>query len=138
MALACGSRPWRDPTTGERRDDLFYDGVEFHRKVPGFVVEAGDRSGTGRGGPGYRIPDQFHADAVFDRPFLVAMANNGRDSAGSPFFVTLDQARHLDGGFVQFGEVTGAASRDAVAAIAEAPGPVWLHRVTIDADVDGA
>lgn len=134
VALACGSRPWQDPTTGERRDDPFYDGVEFHRRVPGFVVEAGDRSGTGKGGPGYRIPDEFHADTVFDRPFLVAMANNGRDSAGSRFFVTLDEARHLDGGFVQFGEVTEAASRDVVAAIAEAPGPVWLHRVAVDAD----
>ncbi|HEX5543612.1 MAG TPA: peptidylprolyl isomerase [Micromonospora sp.] len=132
VALATGARPWRDPVTGERRDEPFYDGVEFHRRVPNFVVEAGDRSGTGRGGPGFRIPDEFQAD-VFDRPFLVAMANNGRDSAGSRFFVTLAAARHLDGGFVQLGEVTDAISRDVVTRIAEAPDPVRLHRVTIDA-----
>lgn len=135
VALAHGSRPWRDPTTGERRDDPFYDGIEFHRRVPGFIIEVGDRSGTGKGGPGYRIPDEFQPDAVFDRPFLVAMANNGRDSAGSRFFITLDTARHLDGGFGQFGEVLDPASRDVVTAIAEALRSVRLHRVIIDADI---
>jgi cyclophilin family peptidyl-prolyl cis-trans isomerase len=134
VALATGTRPWRDPATGGRRDDPFYDGVEFHRRVPGFLVEAGDRSGSGLGGPGYRIPDEFQADAVFDRPFLVAMANNGRDSAGSRFFVTLAAARHLDGAFVQFGEVADPASRGVVTAIAGSPGPVRLRRVTVDAE----
>ncbi|MFG2010571.1 peptidylprolyl isomerase [Micromonospora sp. NPDC048868] len=133
VALASGSRTWQDPVTGVRRDDPFYDGVEFHRRVPGFMIEAGDHSGTGKGGPGYRIPDEFQAGGVFDRPFLVAMANNGRDSAGSRFFVTLAAARHLDGGFVQFGEVLDPDSQALVAAIAEAPGPVRLLRVTIDA-----
>ncbi|WFE62941.1 peptidylprolyl isomerase [Micromonospora sp. WMMD714] len=133
VALAGGARSWRDPVTGERRDDPFYDGVAFHRRVPGFVIEAGDRSGTGQGGPGYRIPDEVRPDQVFDRPFLVAMANNGRDSAGSRFFVTLAAARHLDGGFVQFGEVVDDGSRAVVTAIAGASGPVRLLRVTIDA-----
>ncbi|MEU7615284.1 peptidylprolyl isomerase [Micromonospora rifamycinica] len=133
VALASGSRTWRDPVTGARRDDPFYDGVEFHRRVPGFVIEAGDRSGTGQGGPGYRIPDEVQAGAVFDRPFLVAMANNGRDSAGSRFFVTLAAARHLDGGFVPFGAVVDEGSRAVVTAIAGASGPVRLLRVTIDA-----
>ncbi|MEO3772746.1 peptidylprolyl isomerase [Micromonospora sp. B9E7] len=133
IALASGSRTWRDPVTGARRDDPFYDGVKFHRRVPGFVIEAGDHSGTGQGGPGYRIPDEFQADTVFERPFLVAMANNGRDSAGSRFFVTLAAARHLNGAFVQFGEVVDEGSRAVVTAIAEAPGPVRLRQVTIDA-----
>ncbi|MEH1016374.1 peptidylprolyl isomerase [Micromonospora sp. CPCC 206060] len=133
VALARGTRPWRDPETGVRRREPFYDGTRFHRRVPGFVIQAGDRSGTGTGGPGYRIPDEFQPDATFDRPFLVAMANNGRDSAGSRFFITLAAARHLDGAYVPFGAVVDPASRELATAIATAPDPVVIERVTIDA-----
>jgi cyclophilin family peptidyl-prolyl cis-trans isomerase len=133
VALAAGTRDWRDPDTGRPRRGPFYDGTLFYRRVPGFLVAAGDRSGTGSGGPGYRIPDEFPTGVSFDRPFLVAMANNGRDSAGSRFFITLAPAPHLDGGYQQFGEVFDERSCAAVTAIAAARDPVVLTRVIVDA-----
>jgi cyclophilin family peptidyl-prolyl cis-trans isomerase len=131
VTLAQGSRSWRDPATGDPRQEPFYDGTTFYRRVAGFAIFGGDRTPTGRAGPGYRIPDEFVDGFTFDRPFLVGMANAGRDSAGSRFLITLTPAPHLDGSIVAFGEVTNDASRSVASAIGDSPTPVTLHRVDI-------
>ena len=82
----------------------WYDGVTFHRVVPGFVAQAGDPSGTGRGNPGYFFNNEI-SDLKFDKPGMVGMANNGADTNGSQFFITFAPAAHLDGGYTIFGQV---------------------------------
>jgi len=82
----------------------WYDGVTFHRVIPGFVAQAGDPSGTGRGNPGYFFNNQI-SDLKFDKPGMVGMANNGADTNGSQFFITFAPAAHLDGGYTIFGQV---------------------------------
>lgn len=82
----------------------FYDGLELHRVVPGFVVQGGDPRGDGLGGPGYVIRDEINR-LRFDRRGVVGMALAGPDTGGSQFFVTLAPQPHLDGGYTAFGEV---------------------------------
>jgi peptidyl-prolyl cis-trans isomerase A (cyclophilin A) len=133
IELSQGRRAWRDPATGHSRTDRFYDGVAFHRQVPGFLIQCGDRSGTGQGGPGYRVPDEITPGMEFDRPFLVAMANTGPGSAGSQFFITLAPVPHLNGAYTQFGLVPDAASRDVATRIAVSREPILLCSVMISA-----
>jgi cyclophilin family peptidyl-prolyl cis-trans isomerase len=83
----------------------WFDGITFHRVVPGFVAQTGDPSGTGYGSPGYRYSNEISPELVFDREGLVAMANAGPGSNGSQFFITYDEAPSLDGGYTIFGEV---------------------------------
>ncbi|MGW7641577.1 peptidylprolyl isomerase [Streptomyces decoyicus] len=131
VGLATGSRTWTDPLAGTTGEGGFYDGTDFHRRVPGFVVQGGDRLGTGHGSAGYRIPDEIHPERDFARPFQLAMANLGRDSTGSQFFITLAPAPHLDGHYTLFGEVTGTPSENVVSEIADSPTAVRLNRVTV-------
>jgi peptidylprolyl isomerase len=82
----------------------YFDGVTFHRVLPGFVAQGGDPTGTGRGGPGYNLPDEF-SDIPIDKG-IVAMANTGLpNSSGSQFFITYSRQERLDGGYTVFGEV---------------------------------
>jgi cyclophilin family peptidyl-prolyl cis-trans isomerase len=83
----------------------WFDGVIFHRVLPGFVAQAGDPTGTGLGGPGYAFKNETIPELVFDREGLLAMANAGPDSNGSQFFITYGPAEHLNGGYTIFGEV---------------------------------
>ena len=83
----------------------WFDGVTFHRVIPGFVAQAGDPTGTGFGGPGYAFKNEIAADLKFDRPGLLAMANAGADSNGSQFFITYGATPNLDGSYTIFGEV---------------------------------
>lgn len=83
----------------------YFDGVTFHRVLPGFVAQTGDPSGTGFGGPGYRFRNEVDPEVIFDRAGLVAMANSGVDTNGSQFFITYDATAQLNGGFTIFGEV---------------------------------
>lgn len=131
VGLATGRRTWTDPLTGATGEGGFYDGTVFHRRVPGFVIQGGDRLGTGQGSAGYRIPDEIHSGQGFDRSFQLAMANLGRDSTGSQFFITLAPAPHLSGQYTTFGEVADDRSKDVVGAIASLPTAVRLDRVTI-------
>jgi cyclophilin family peptidyl-prolyl cis-trans isomerase/protein-disulfide isomerase len=83
----------------------WFDGITFHRVLPGFVAQTGDPSGTGYGNPGYRFGNEVSPDLIFDREGLVAMANAGPGSNGSQFFITYAEASNLDGGYSIFGEV---------------------------------
>lgn len=83
----------------------YYDGVTFHRVLPGFVAQGGDPAGTGSGGPGYFIPNE-DSDLTFDGPGVVAMANSGRDRNGSQFFITYVARPDLNGSYTIFGRVT--------------------------------
>lgn len=83
----------------------FYDGLSFHRVIDGFMAQGGDPTGTGMGGPGYAFKNES-STLRFDHAGVLAMANAGRDTNGSQFFITFDAAPHLDGGFTIFGQVT--------------------------------
>ncbi len=82
----------------------WFDGVTFHRVLPGFAAQAGDPSGTGLGNPGYFFKNEV-SDLKFDKPGLVGMANSGPDTNGSQFFITFAPAEHLNGGYTIFGQV---------------------------------
>lgn len=83
----------------------WYDGVTFHRVVPGFVAQAGDPSGTGYGTPGYAFKNEISSDLKFDGTGVVGMANAGADSNGSQFFITYSAQPKLDGSYTIFGHV---------------------------------
>ena len=100
----------RAPRTTKNFIDLaekgFYDGVIFHRVIKDFMIQGGDPDGTGRGGPGYNIPDEFHPDLKHHGPGILSMANAGPNTGGSQFFITLEATTWLDGKHAVFGEVT--------------------------------
>lgn len=85
----------------------FYDGIIFHRVIAGFMLQSGDPTGTGTGGPGYSIPDEFGEGLAHTEPGTFSMANSGPDSGGSQFFITLAATSWLDGKHAIFGKVTG-------------------------------
>jgi cyclophilin family peptidyl-prolyl cis-trans isomerase len=83
----------------------WYDGVTFHRVIPGFVAQAGDPSGTGLGGPGYAFDNEIDPSLTFNGPGIVGMANAGPGSNGSQFFITFTATPNLNGGYTIFGKV---------------------------------
>ncbi len=85
--------------------DGYFDGVTFHRVLDGFMAQGGDPTGTGRGGPGYQFVNE-DSDLKFDKAGMVAMANAGRNTNGSQFFITYDEQSYLNGGYTIFGQVT--------------------------------
>ena len=106
VGLATGEQEWEDPETSETRTDPLYDGILFHRIIEGFMIQTGDPTGTGRGGPGYTFDDEFHPELRHDSAGVLSMANRGPDTNGSQFFITLDAQSHLDDKHAVFGEVT--------------------------------
>lgn len=82
----------------------YFDGVTFHRVLEGFMAQGGDATGTGMGGPGYEFVNE-DSDLSFGKAGVVAMANAGRDTNGSQFFITFGPTPHLDGGYTIFGQV---------------------------------
>jgi cyclophilin family peptidyl-prolyl cis-trans isomerase len=83
----------------------YFDGTTFHRVIEGFMAQGGDPTGTGTGGPGYIIPDEFHPDLRHDRPGVLSMANRGPNTGGSQFFITHVATPWLDDRHAVFGEV---------------------------------
>jgi peptidyl-prolyl cis-trans isomerase A (cyclophilin A) len=107
VALATGAKEWTDPRNGSRSSGPYFDGTTFHRVIDNFMIQGGDPTGTGTGGPGYTFEDEVPPDGPrFDRPGLLAMANAGPNTNGSQFFVTVAPTEWLSGKHTIFGEVT--------------------------------
>lgn len=83
----------------------FYDGVTFHRVIDDFVIQGGDPTGTGRGGPGYRFEDEVKGNPLRHETGVISMANAGPNTNGSQFFITHSSQPHLDGRHTVFGKV---------------------------------
>jgi peptidyl-prolyl cis-trans isomerase A (cyclophilin A) len=118
VGLAEGTKEYSEPNAKGERSGPFYDGSIFHRVIKDFMVQGGDPTGTGRGGPGYKFGDETHPDLKFDKPYLLAMANAGPGTNGSQFFVTVGRPAHLNAKHTIFGEVSDQDSRTVVDTIA--------------------
>jgi peptidyl-prolyl cis-trans isomerase A (cyclophilin A) len=118
VGLAEGSKDYSQRNAQGKLSGPFYDGSLFHRVIKGFMIQGGDPTGTGRGGPGYRFADELHPELQFNRPYLLAMANAGPNTNGSQFFITVGPAQHLNRKHTIFGEVADRQSRIVVEAIA--------------------
>lgn len=140
VGLAEGTQEWTDPQARTKTTKPLYDGTIFHRVIPGFMIQGGDPLGTGTGGPGYRFEDEPHPELVFDKPYLLAMANAGPNTNGSQFFITVAPTTWLNFKHTIFGEVADQESRDVVDAIGAVPvgandrpkENVVINSVTID------
>ena len=104
--LAEGKRDWTDNVSGKKGPGPLYSGTLFHRVIPDFMIQGGDPSGTGMGGPGYRFEDETKGSPhAFDKPGKLAMANAGPNTNGSQFFITVAPTPWLTGNHTIFGEV---------------------------------
>ncbi|GAB2650101.1 peptidylprolyl isomerase [Nocardia goodfellowii] len=140
LGLADGSAQYTTQNASGGSTGPFYDGALFHRVMDGFMVQGGDPTGTGRGGPGYEFGDEFHPELRFDRGYLLAMANAGPGTNGSQFFITVSPQAHLNRKHTIFGEVIDPDSRKVVDSIAATPTdrndrpkePVVISKITIE------
>jgi peptidyl-prolyl cis-trans isomerase A (cyclophilin A) len=146
VGLATGTKEWRHPKSGEKQVGVpFYDGTAFHRVIPNFMIQAGDRYShpvdgdpelAGRGNPGYRFEDEVVSGLRFDRPGVLAMANSGPNTNGSQWFITEVATPHLNNKHTIFGEVVKGFERVPKIARVPAPGsrpstPVFIQRLVI-------
>jgi peptidyl-prolyl cis-trans isomerase A (cyclophilin A) len=141
VGLATGAKTWTDPADGAVRDDPLYPGTVFHRVIDGFMIQGGDPTGTGRGGPGYTFKDECPPDGpTFDRSGRLAMANAGPGTNGCQFFVTTGEAPWLNGRHTIFGQVSeGYEVVDAIGKVATGAEDRPVDDVVIQAiDIDDA
>jgi peptidyl-prolyl cis-trans isomerase A (cyclophilin A) len=141
--LAEGKAELKGPAAS-RQGQPFFDGLTFHRIIAGFMIQGGDPVGNGTGGPGYTFDDEIHPELTYRKPYLLAMANAGkqmgRGTNGSQFFITVGTPTHLQGKHTIFGEVADGPSREVVDAIASTPtdrqdrpsDPVVIEKVTVE------
>lgn len=135
--LALGRKEWVDPATRQKVKRPLYNGLIFHRVIPGFMIQGGDPLGTGTGGTD-EIPDEFDPSLSFDRPGKLGMANAGPGTGSSQFFITEVPTPHLTGKHTIFGQVV--EGQDVVEKIARVPRdsrdkpatPVRMVRVAIN------
>jgi len=118
VELADGSKQYSERNASGGTSGPFYDGSVFHRVIDGFMIQGGDPTGTGRGGPGYKFADEFHPELQFNKPYLLAMANSGPNTNGSQFFITVGPTTWLNFKHTIFGEVADQESRNVVDQIA--------------------
>ncbi len=142
VGLATGEKDYKD-SAGRQSPTPFFDGLAFHRIIPGFMIQGGDPTGTGSGGPGYTFDDEISPDKDFTKPYILAMANagkrpDGKGTNGSQFFITVAPTTWLQGKHAIFGEVADGPSRevvDKIAALGSASGrpseEVVLERVSV-------
>jgi peptidyl-prolyl cis-trans isomerase A (cyclophilin A) len=106
IELAEGKREWVHPGTREKSMNKLFDGTIFHRVIPDFMIQGGDPTGTGMGGPGYRFEDETRGSKHrFDKAGKLAMANSGPNTNGCQFFITVAPTPWLTGNHTIFGEV---------------------------------
>ena len=139
IELAEGKREWTHPGTHAKSQDKLYDGTIFHRVIPDFMIQGGDPTGTGMGGPGYRFQDETKGSPhKFDKPGKLAMANSGPGTNGCQFFITVAPTPWLTGNHTIFGEVVegqdiaNKISKVSRSAQDKPHKPVVLESVTID------
>ena len=106
IGLATGTKDWTNPASGAKKHGTpLYDGLIFHRVIPGFMIQTGDPMGNGNGDIGFTIPDEFRSDLTFDKPGRLAMANEQRPHTGSSqIFITEVATPHLNGKHTIFGQ----------------------------------
>jgi peptidyl-prolyl cis-trans isomerase A (cyclophilin A) len=143
VGLASGEKEWTHPGTGAKQKKPYYDGLGFHRIIDGFMIQGGDPLGTGTGGPGFTIKDEFN-NLRHDEAGTLAMARTGApDSAGSQFYINVAPTAFLDGQqppYVVFGKIVEGL--DVVLKIGKVPtsgqplnrplSPVTINKVTIE------
>jgi peptidyl-prolyl cis-trans isomerase A (cyclophilin A) len=121
VGLAEGTKEYSPQNAQGGTSGPYYDGVLFHRVIEGFMIQTGDPTGTGRGGPGFTVPDEFTAELQYNKPYLLGMANiNQPNTNGSQFFITVKPTPHLNYKHTIFGEVADQESRNVVDAIGRA------------------
>jgi len=123
VELAEGKRDWSDRISKKKGPGPLYNGTVFHRVIPNFMIQAGDPSGTGMGGPGYQFEDETKGSAhSFDKAGKLAMANAGPNTNGSQFFITVAPTQWLTGNHTIFGEVVeGYEIVEKIANVARGP-----------------
>ena len=112
----------------------FYKGLNFHRVIDEFMVQGGCPLGTGTGGPGYSFKDEFDASLIHDKPGILSMANSGKNTNGSQFFITHVATPWLDGAHAIFGAVSNDESMDIVNSIVQGD---KINNVFIEGDTTG-
>lgn len=142
VGLAKGTKEYKDDA-GRTNPQPYYDGLTFHRIIPGFMIQGGCPLGVGMGGPGYNFDDEISPELNFKSPYMLAMANAGtrmgKGTNGSQFFITVADTSWLQGKHTIFGEVADDASKkvvDEIAAVATGAQdkplePVVIESVTI-------